>query len=190
MIRKMFLHLLIHPLIFPPIHPSIHPSIQLTFFWIPMYVFSLNQKWLLEQWWPSGKSWHSGGDIHKQIVHDIVVHIHKVSCEEKTLFFWFLTFSSVSVLVWITIKIECVFLYLVVSASPGQVIKSTRARMSSALFNVLSPVQVLKDSESCVPGTRYHEGKMSKRWRGTDCGAEKWGVCREPGEEEKWVWFC
>ena len=57
--------------------------------------------------------------------------------------------------------IECAF--LVLSASPGQVVKSTRAGVASALLNMLFPLQGLEGSESSVPGRRYDEGKTSKK---------------------------
>ena len=75
--------------------------------------------------------------------------------------FSFLALALVSVLVWMTMTIECAF--LVLSASPGQVVRSTRAGVASALLDMLSPVRVLEGSESGVPGRRYDEGKTSKK---------------------------
>lgn len=78
-----------------------------------------------------------------------------------SLFFSFLALPVVSVLVWVTITIERAF--LVLSASPGQAVKSTGAAVVSALLNMLSPLQALEGSESSVPARRYDEGKISRK---------------------------
>lgn len=74
------------------------------------------------------------------------------------------------ILVWATIKIKCVFLYLV-CPFPQADCKFHNARMASALFSTLSPVldtvlgmlQALRGSENNIPGRRYNKRKMSKR---------------------------
>ena len=60
---------------------------------------------------------------------------------------------------------------------PRQVVMAMRARMASAS---LSSVQVLKDSESIIPGRRCNKWKMSKRQRFRDLE----GVQRARGGSE------
>lgn len=74
--------------------------------------------------------------------------------------------------------------FLVLSASPGQVVKSTRAGVASALLNMLSPVQALEGSQSGVPGRRYNEGEASKKWRCTDWGIRSEGCGERLGRDK------
>lgn len=82
------------------------------------------------------------------------------------------------VLVWTTVKVNRVFLYLFCHF-PQADCERHNARIASALFNTLSPVldmvlgmlQALKGSESNVPGTI--RGKCQRGKKKQVCGAEQ-----------------